>query len=116
MVEALPKDKRNPLEMEINLFISGGKLKDGQHVSRSIDPQCIVFEKDNGSDDWRKIGHTEQIKNTLNPEFKQAVQITYSFERRQMLQFLFVDGDDFGDYDKIGEMHIALGKLMGNRT
>ena len=74
MVEALPKEKSQPLEMEINLYISGSKLKEGQHVSRSVDPQCIVFEKENVSDDdWRKIGHTEQIKNSLNPEFEMAV-------------------------------------------
>ena len=52
--------------MQVNLFISGRKLKDLDAFSKS-DPVCLVFEQINGS--WRKIGKTEQIKNNLNPDF-----------------------------------------------
>ena len=54
------------LQMQVNLFISGRKLKDLDAFSKS-DPVCLVFEQINGS--WRKIGKTEQIKNNLNPDF-----------------------------------------------
>ena len=54
------------LQMQVNLFISGRKLKDLDTFSKS-DPVCLIFEKVNGS--WAKIGKTEQIKNNLNPDF-----------------------------------------------
>ena len=54
MVEA------NSLQMQVNLFVSGRKLKDLETFSKS-DPQCLLYEKRNNQ--WIKIGQTEQIKN-----------------------------------------------------
>ena len=39
--------------------------------------------------------------------------MTYFFERKQLLKFLFIDGDGDGDYDTIGEMEVTLGKILG---
>ena len=40
---------------------------------------CIIFEKK--KDSWIKVGQTEQIDNSLNPDFKTAIKMTYFFER-----------------------------------
>ena len=42
--------------MQVNLFISGRKLKDLDAFSKS-DPMCLVFEKIGKQ--WKKIGMTE---------------------------------------------------------
>ena len=96
--------------MQVNLFISGRKLKDLDTFSKS-DPVCLVFEKINGS--WKQIGKTEQIKNQLNPDFTTSFQVPYFFEKEQHYKFCMIDGDGDGDYDTIGEVETTMGKLMG---
>jgi hypothetical protein len=97
--------------MQVNLFISGRKLKDLDTFSKS-DPVCLVFEKgQNGS--WQKIGKTEQIKNSLNPDFTTSFQVAYWFEKVQNYKFVMIDGDGDGDYETIGEVEVTMGKLMG---
>ena len=96
--------------MQVNLFISGRKLKDLDAFSKS-DPVCLVFEQINGS--WRKIGKTEQIKNNLNPDFQTSFEVPYFFEKVQNYKFVMIDGDGDGDYDTIGEVETTMGQLMG---
>ena len=100
----------DPLKVQVNLFVSGHKLMEENRLSKS-DPLCVLFEK--RQDQWLKIGQTEQINNSLNPDFKTAIQITYSFEKKQLLKFLFIDGDGSGDYDTIGSMEVTLGIILG---
>ena len=59
-------DPNASLQMQVNLFVSGRKLKDLDTFSKS-DPRCILYEKRNNN--WVKVGQTEQIMNTLNPDF-----------------------------------------------
>ena len=66
------------MSMQVNLFVSGRKLRDLDAFSKS-DPQCIVFEKRGGS--WAKLGQTEQKKNDLNPNFSTSFQVPYYFEK-----------------------------------
>jgi len=99
--------------MQVNLFISGRKLKDLDAFSKS-DPACLVFENRNGQ--WIKVGQTEQIKNSLNPDFQTAFALPYFFERHQELKFVMIDGDGDGDYDTIGELSTTMGKIMGARA
>ena len=96
--------------MQVNLYISGRKLKDLDAFSKS-DPVCIVFEKVNGN--WTKIGKTEQVKNNLNPDFTTAFEVPYFFEKQQDYKFVMIDGDGDGDYDTIGEVETTMGKLVG---
>ena len=44
------------LSMQVNLFISGRKLKDTDFIGKS-DPRCLIFEK--RGNDWHKVGMTE---------------------------------------------------------
>ncbi len=96
--------------MQVNLFISGRKLRDLDTFSKS-DPQCLVMEQVNGS--WVKRGSTEQIKNELNPDFSTALTLPYFFEKQQNFKFVMIDGDGDGDYDMIGEVQTTMGKVMG---
>ena len=98
------------LAMQVNLFISGRKLKDLDAFSKS-DPQCIVYEKINNS--WSKIGVTEQIKNQLNPDFTTSLQVAYWFEKVQNYKFCMIDGDGTGEFEVIGEVEVTMGALMG---
>ena len=73
MVEA------SALQMQVNLYVSGRKLKDLDAFSKS-DPQCILMEK-GPSGQWAKVGQTEQIMNSLNPDFRTGFTVNYFFEK-----------------------------------
>jgi len=49
-------------------------------------------------------GKTEQIRNQLNPDFKNVISMTYFFEKEQQIKFKIIDGDADGDTDTIGEV------------
>ena len=70
--------------MQVNLFVSGRKLRDLDAFSKS-DPMCFLLEQRNGS--WAKLGQTEQIKNNLNPDFTTSFTVPYYFEKVQNLKF-----------------------------
>ena len=97
--------------MQVNLFISGRKLRDLDTFSKS-DPQCKVLEFQNGS--WRQIGQTEVIQNNLNPDFETSFTVAYWFEKVQRFKFQMVDVDSAtGQGDLIGEIETTMGDLMG---
>ena len=98
------------LQMQVNLFVSGRNLKSMDTFSKS-DPICLLFEKINGR--WEKLGMTEQIKDSKDPDFATAFTVAYFFEKVQNLKFVFLDGDgqmnDISDDDKIGEISVTMG-------
>ena len=102
----------NSLKERVNLFVSGRKLKNLDTFSKS-DPKCLLFEELDGK--WRKIGETERINNSLNPDFQTSFTVDYYFEKKQTFRFEFIDSDNSGDsdYDKIGSIEVVMGKLMG---
>ena len=103
-------DPNASLQMQVNLFVSGRKLKDLDTFSKS-DPRCILYEKRNNN--WVKVGQTEQIMNTLNPDFQTAFTLPYFFEKIQNYKFAMIDGDGGANFDAIGEIEVTMGKLMG---
>ena len=98
--------------MQVNLFVSARKLKDLDTFSKS-DPRCLLFEQRGRQ--WVRAGQTEQVKNSLNPDFKTAFTLAYFFEKIQSFKFVLIDGDGGSDYDAIGEVEVTMGKLMGAR-
>jgi len=66
------------LSMQVDLYISGRKLKDLDTFSKS-DPLCSVCEWVNGN--WKKLAMTEKKKNNLNPDFTKQITINYFFEK-----------------------------------
>ena len=95
---------------QVNLFVSGRKLKDLDTFSKS-DPQCRLMEKKNGQ--WVQVGQTETIMNNLNPDFKTSFTVAYYFEKIQQFKFVMVDVDNGNNYDLIGEVEVTMGNLMG---
>ena len=81
---------------------------------------CFLYErsadKRKKRDKWHKIGQTEQLKNTLNPDFRTSITIPYYFEREQYLKLVVIDGDGLGEYDRIGKVKVSLGNIMGARA
>ena len=102
------------MRQKVNLFVSGRKLKNLDTFSKS-DPICILFEQRDG--DWKMIGRTECIENTLNPDFETSFTVDYYFEKAQNFRFVMIDGDgvytDTSDYDEIGSVEVQMGRLMG---
>ncbi len=97
--------------MQVELFISGRKLKDLDSFSKS-DPLCKLFEMKNNS--WVQVGKTEMKKNNLNPDFTEKITVNYYFEKVQKLKFVMVDSDDgAGNGDQIGICETTLGNIMG---
>ena len=105
--------------MQVNLFVSGRKLRDLDTFSKS-DPMCFLYQRShnpqNRKTQWHKIGQTEQVKNSLNPDFRTSFTVPYYFEREQKLKLVMIDGDGSGDYDTIGELYCTMGNLMGARA
>ena len=66
------------MSMQVDLYISGRKLKDLDVFSKS-DPLCRVREWNGNS--WKLLGETEVIKNNLNPDFTKKITINYFFEK-----------------------------------
>ena len=75
-------DNSNNLVMQVNLFVSGRSLRDLDTFSKS-DPMCIVFEQSGtrnkkrqiNNNSWHKIGQTEQMHDTLNPDFRTSFTV-----------------------------------------
>ena len=101
------------LSMPVNLYLAGRKLKDLDAFSKS-DPVCRIYEKKQGQ--WIKIGETERISNNLNPNFEQAIEIQYYFEKKQDLKLEMIDDDGSGSPDMIGSIETTMGAIMGARN
>ena len=74
-----PAQDEFTLQPKIELFISCRNLKDMDMTSKS-DPKVEVFyatDSAGGRTQFQKIGETEQIKNNLNPDFANSIQVQY---------------------------------------
>ena len=101
------------MSAQVNLYISGRKLKNLDTFSKS-DPICRVFEKRGNS--YVLVGGTEKIDDNLNPDFEKAITLPYYFERKQEFKFEMIDDDGGGDYDLIGEAYTTMGAIMGAKA
>ncbi len=101
------------MSMQVNLFISGRKLKDLDTFSKS-DPMCLLYVQAQNQQ-WQKIGSTELINNNLNPDFQTCFTVAYYFEKVQKFKFVMVDADDDKgvNCETIGEVETTMGSLMG---
>jgi hypothetical protein len=77
------------------------------------DPQVIVYRSfKQGDDKWEKVGETEMIKETLNPDFVESIKMEFFFEKHIYLKFEVVDGDQKSQ-KIVGEMKCRLGEIVG---
>jgi hypothetical protein len=101
------------LSMQVQLFISGRKLKNLDILSKS-DPRCSLFEMINNK--WVLKGKTEMQNNQLNPDFTTSITIDYFFEKTQKLKFVMEDGDTSTSSEEIGVVETTLAGIMGKRA
>lgn len=81
------------------------------------DPIVIVNMKD-AEGNWQKVGNTEWLKDTHDPKFATKIEMEYSFEVRQHMQFLVMDVDDPENIEggtMIGKLECTMGQIAGGR-
>lgn len=64
---------------------------------------------------WVDFGQTEQIQNSLNPDFKKSFAMAYSFEKMQKVRFVVQDVD-VTEKEEIGYVETTIGNIMGARN
>ena len=99
--------------MQVEIFVSGRKLKNLDVMSKS-DPQCKVYEMIDNR--WILRGQTETIKDNLNPDFTTKISLPYYFEKTQQLKFEMLDIDSPTSYEEIGVVQTSLGQIMGAKA
>lgn len=98
----------------VSLHISCQNLLN-KDVSSKSDPCCVLYTLDQ-SNVWLEAGRTENIKNSLNPQFMKAFEIDYYFEKVQKLRFMIYDIDNksekLSDDDFLGSFDCTLGEAV----
>lgn len=96
--------------MQVQLKISARNISDLDTLTKS-DPQCTVYEQ--RDEQWVQVGETEEINNTLNPDFARSITVRYYFEKIQKFKFEMKDVDKNDRFDMIGCVEVTMGNLMG---
>ena len=96
---------QNKTSLKIELKVSCTDLLKRDALSNS-DPVCILWEKKDG--EWEEFKRTEELKNSLNPQWKTEFVLDYKFEKRQLLKFEIIDIDE-NKVDPLGQMECSLG-------
>ena len=113
-----PSLPQGSLKSVVEIHVSCNNLLDQDVFSKS-DPMVVLFMEHNDSKgkSWRRIGHTEVIKNNLNPVFTEAFIVDYYFEEYQKLKFEVYDIDskssNLEDHDLLGLFEVSLGSIVG---
>lgn len=98
----------------VQLFISCRKLKNLDLMSKS-DPFCEVFMKNDSRSQWLKVGQTDTVNNSLNPDFAVPITINYYFEKNQEIRFEVYD-DDGSSREEQGKVTCKVGSLVGAKN
>ncbi|KAL4434860.1 hypothetical protein ABPG74_021199 [Tetrahymena malaccensis] len=105
----------NNLVQKIEIIISCRSLKDADVFSKS-DPFVVFKMKNNQTNQWFEIGHTETVKDCLNPNFKKIFQVDYTFEQKQEVLLEVLDDDGKGSSDHIGLCQTTIGAIVGAKN
>lgn len=96
---------------KLQLSFSCSSLKDKDLLSKS-DPQVFLYVKSSVTKQWNLVGHTEKIKNSLNPVFSEKLTIDYYFEEIQHIKVAVYDIDRVGaqmsDQDFLGQIETTV--------
>lgn len=101
----------------VEITVSCRNLADKDVLSKS-DPMCVLYTTRLGSNQFAEYERTEQIKNSLNPDFVHKYILTYYFEERQRLKFEIYDVDSprskLDAHDFLGSLETTLGEILGS--
>ncbi|KAL4233038.1 hypothetical protein ACF0H5_007724 [Mactra antiquata] len=100
----------------IEVLISCTDLADLDDFTKS-DPMCVLFYKQYGQ--WKEVGRTEAIRNTLNPKFVETFLLEYDPVLQHNLMFSLYDIDnsssDLRRHDFVGSVETTLSDLLDPR-
>ncbi|KAF9110815.1 hypothetical protein BGX27_005847 [Mortierella sp. AM989] len=107
----------DPLGVAVVMEARNLANKDGLGKS---DPQVLLYVYDDHTRSWgaKPYAKTERIKDSLNPEFVNGLQVDYHFETVQKLRFVVYDIDakyseNLDHQDYLGEAITDLGSIIG---
>uniref|UniRef100_T1JN01 C2 domain-containing protein n=1 Tax=Strigamia maritima TaxID=126957 RepID=T1JN01_STRMM len=99
----------------VELSITCRNLKDTDVFSKA-DPMCVFYMQHFGQQKWIEVDRTEQIMNTLNPNFAKKFIVTFHFEQVQKLKFEMYDVDSsstsLAAHDFLGFAEFSLGETV----
>ncbi|XP_077865156.1 copine-8-like [Saccoglossus kowalevskii] len=102
---------------KVEISVSCRNLLDKDVMSKS-DPMCVMYTTQLGSTNFAEYERTEQIQNTLNPDFVHKFIVNYYFEELQKLKFELYDVDSpkqrLGAHDFLGRIECTLGEILGS--
>ncbi|XP_053401180.1 copine-3-like isoform X3 [Mercenaria mercenaria] len=103
----------SPPMSKVELRISCRKLINKDIISKS-DP-CAVLYVNQGTQ-WIEHGRTENVQNSLDPDFAKAFSIDYMFEEVQKVKVAVYDLDNstpqLEDDDFLGQIECTLGQIV----
>ncbi|XP_033110613.1 copine-8-like [Anneissia japonica] len=102
---------------KVEVSVACRNLSDKDVMSKS-DPMCVLYTTQLGSKQYAEYERTEQVKNSLNPEFVHKFILTYYFEECQRLRFEIYDVDSakqaLDKHDFLGSLDCTLGEILGS--
>lgn len=102
---------------QVEVTVSARKLLDMDITSKS-DPLCVLYLRQFASEEFREVGRTEVIWNTLNPDFVKKFVLDYFFEESQRLRFSLYDVDslshDLSKHDFLGQTECTLAEIVSS--
>jgi hypothetical protein len=101
------------VKQRVSMSFSCRALKNLDIMSKS-DPVLEVYLYNKSlTDPWVKVGETEQINNSLNPDFSTAIEVDYYFEKTQKILFRVWDIDNKqGDGDFVGDYESTVASCV----
>ncbi|XP_046563464.1 copine-3-like isoform X1 [Haliotis rubra] len=98
---------------KVELRIECKNLKNKDVMSKS-DPCAVLFMQ--AGSQWKEVGRTENVVNSLDPVFVQPVKVDYYFEQVQKVKVAVYDVDNkshtLEDDDFLGQIECTLGQLV----
>ncbi|KAI6174069.1 C2 domain protein [Aphelenchoides besseyi] len=99
----------------VELTFSARKLADRDVFSKS-DPILVMYREGTDGGLAREVGRTEQIQNSLNPNWNKKIKIDYFFEAKQPLIFKLYDIDTnstrLDEQDFLGQASCDLADIV----
>lgn len=98
---------------KVELRISCRRLINKDVTSKS-DPCAVLFIQQGGH--WVEHGRTENVKNSLDPDFAKSFSVDYMFEEVQNVKVAVYDIDNstanLSDDDFLGQVECTLGQIV----
>jgi len=110
--------QRTISSVRVEIAVTCSNLVQRDRFARNVEPLCILYVKSRGSRQWKEVGRTEKLHNTLNPEWSQTLVLDYYFEEKQCLKFSVFDwksessAEDPYNQDSMGTMECTLAEVI----